>query len=157
MSDSLSSAREIYLRSIAVVDPVRVHFWDSRGTTMTQLRVMYVIRQKCDPSTGELAEELNIRPATLTGLADRLEQKGLIRRWSDASDRRVVRVGLTDEGGRLLDEVTATGTTYLNSIFARMGPDAVGEFTRALQFFIDTAAHVQAEGEPLLAEAGTSE
>jgi DNA-binding MarR family transcriptional regulator len=157
MTDPLSSARETYLRSIAVIDPVRVHFWDSRGTTMTQLRVMYLIRQKCEPSTGELAEELTVRPATLTGLADRLEQKGLLRRWPDATDRRVVRVGLTEEGDRLLDEVAATGNAYLNSIFERMGPEAVKELTRALQVFIDTAARLAASGEPLLAETGTTD
>jgi DNA-binding MarR family transcriptional regulator len=153
MSDSIHEAIMAYLKALAVIDPIRLRFWDGRGVTMTQLRVMHLIRFKCEPSTGELAEELRVRPATLTGLADRLEQKGLIRRWPDTSDRRVVRVGLTDEGAVLLDEVAAAGHEFLARIFRCMGPEPTDEFTKALQVFIDTAASSQTELEDPLKDA----
>ena len=143
MSDSLQRAHEAYFRAIHVIDPLRLRFWDSRGATTTQLRVMYEIRKCCEPSTGALAEELHVRPATLTGLADRLERNGFVHRWTDAIDRRVVRIGLTDAGNALLDEVFAAAADYLSPIFDRMGEEARDEFTRALESFIATAAAVQ--------------
>jgi DNA-binding MarR family transcriptional regulator len=148
MSTPLDRAHEAYFRAIHVIDPLRLHFWDSRGATTTQLRVMHVIRQKGEPSTGELAEELRIRPATLTGLADRMERNGFVRRWTDPSDRRVVRIGLTEEGAALLDEVFVAARDYLASIFERMGPEARDQLTESLERFVETAASLQPQTPP---------
>jgi DNA-binding MarR family transcriptional regulator len=139
------SAVDAYFRAVHVIDPLRLRFWDSRGATTTQLRVMYAIRQMCEPSTGELAEELHIRPATLSGLADRLERNGFARRWPDATDRRVVRIGLTDEGVGLLDEVSAVARDYISAVFDRMGVEARDELIEAFERFADTAAEIEAE------------
>jgi len=143
MRTSIDRAHEAYFHAIQVIDPLRLRFWDSRGATTTQLRVMFEIRRKCEPSTGELAEELHVRPATLTGLADRLERNGFVRRWTDAADRRVVRIGLTDQGTAVLDEVFAAARDYLSPIFERMGEKARDEFSQALEYFAETAAAVQ--------------
>jgi hypothetical protein len=51
MSDSLKRASDAYFHALAVIDPLRLRFWDSRGATTTQLRVMYEIRKQCNPST----------------------------------------------------------------------------------------------------------
>jgi len=50
---------------------------------------------------SELAEDLCIRPATVTRMLDRLAKKGLVERRTDAEDQRVSRVHLTDEGWSL--------------------------------------------------------
>jgi DNA-binding MarR family transcriptional regulator len=141
-------AVDAYFRAVHVIEPLRLRFWDSRGATTTQLRVMYTIRQKCEPSTGELAEYLHIRPATLSGLADRLERSGFAKRWTDPTDRRVVRIGLTDEGIALLDEVSAATREYLTAVFERMGPEARDELTEAFERFSDTAAEVEPGAAP---------
>jgi DNA-binding MarR family transcriptional regulator len=138
-------AVEAYFRAVHVIDPLRLRFWDSRGATTTQLRVMYAIRQMCEPSTGELAEELHIRPATLSGLADRMERNAFVKRWTDSSDRRVVRIGLTDEGVALLDEVSALARDYISAVFDRLGPEARLEMTEAFERFADTAAQIETE------------
>ena len=140
MTDAIDKARTAYYRAVVALDPYRLRFWGERGTTMTQLRVMHLIRQKYEPSTGELAADLHIRPATLTGLADRLEQKNLIKRWSDTNDRRVVRIGLTAEGEQLLDDAAAAGRASLDAIFTRMTAGEVEAFTRAVSAFADAAA-----------------
>jgi DNA-binding MarR family transcriptional regulator len=152
MSDAMKRAHEAYFRAIHVIDPLRLRFWDSRGATTTQLRVMYEIRKRCEPSTGALAEELHVRPATLTGLADRLERNGFVRRWTDAADRRVVRIGLTDEGNAVLDEVFAAAVDYLTPILKGLGPETLEDFTRVLESFVETAARVQPDALPAPAE-----
>jgi DNA-binding MarR family transcriptional regulator len=150
MSDTFDAAHSAYVGLIRVMDPLRFMFWDSRDVTMTQLRVMFLIRERCQPSTGELAEQMRIRPATLTGLADRLETRGLIRRWPDESDRRVVRVGLTDAGSSLLDEASAAGRAFLDATFERMGSEAVEAFTRAATAFIAAAEPQTAAVTPVI-------
>jgi len=47
---------------------------------------------------GELARRTCITEKTITGIVDRLERDGLVQRLRDPSDRRVIRVALTDKG-----------------------------------------------------------
>ncbi|OGP22973.1 MAG: hypothetical protein A2038_07380 [Deltaproteobacteria bacterium GWA2_57_13] len=50
---------------------------------------------------GEIGEKLMVTVSNLTGIVDRLEEKGLVVRDRDARDRRVVRVRLTEKGAKL--------------------------------------------------------
>lgn len=47
---------------------------------------------------SELAEQLHVRPATITNALKRMERAGFIERRQDAEDQRVSRVYLTDAG-----------------------------------------------------------
>jgi len=54
---------------------------------------------------GTLADRLSCDASYVTGIADRLERRGLAERRSDPSDRRVKQLVLTDEGKRVRDMV----------------------------------------------------
>src|SRR3954451_19040295 len=65
--------------------------------SLRQLAVLYLVREGAVfPSS--LARQLRISPAVVTGLLDRLEQRGYLRRLADPSDRRRLRLTLTDAG-----------------------------------------------------------
>ncbi len=49
-------------------------------------------------SSRELAELMDVRPSTLTRLLDRLEADGMIRRYRDENDLRIVHIHLEDAG-----------------------------------------------------------
>jgi DNA-binding MarR family transcriptional regulator len=55
-------------------------------------------------SPGELAQEMDVSNAGVTGRLDGLEKKGLIKRMPSAGDRRRVEVEATREGLRLWRE-----------------------------------------------------
>jgi DNA-binding MarR family transcriptional regulator len=59
---------------------------------------------------GQLAETLACDASNVTGLVDRLESKGLLRRQPSATDRRLKVLDLTPAGARLrtvvLDRMT---------------------------------------------------
>jgi DNA-binding MarR family transcriptional regulator len=55
-------------------------------------------------SPGQLGSETLVTSGTMTNRIDRLESRGLVRREPDASDRRGVRVVLTDPGRRAVDD-----------------------------------------------------
>ena len=58
------------------------------------------------PSIGELADYLLLQSHSVVGLVDRAEAAGVVRRRPDPDDARVVRVELTEEGDRLVTELT---------------------------------------------------
>ncbi len=54
------------------------------------------------PTSG-IGEKLQQVGGTMTGVLDRMEERGLIRRERDQHDRRVWRIWLTEEGKQLKD------------------------------------------------------
>ena len=69
--------------------------------TASQLQVMYRLWQGDGILTSTLTRDVGSDGGTITGLLDRLEAKGLIRRERSAEDRRAVRVFLTPAGREL--------------------------------------------------------
>jgi DNA-binding MarR family transcriptional regulator len=55
-------------------------------------------------ATSSIGERLQQVGGTLTGVLDRMEERGLVRRERDSRDRRIWRIWLTD-AGRQLEEV----------------------------------------------------
>ncbi|TWH51603.1 DNA-binding MarR family transcriptional regulator [Sporomusa sp. KB1] len=53
-------------------------------------------RKQC--CAGDLAKTIGVRPATMSQMLDRLENAGLITRFTDAADARMRIIRLTDQG-----------------------------------------------------------
>lgn len=73
--------------------------------SITQARLLGVLRDR-EPRMAELAQLLALSKQSTTGLVDRAERRGLVRRVSiPVGDERAVHVSLTDDGRRLATEV----------------------------------------------------
>ena len=57
-------------------------------------------------TVGELAERLGIKPHSAVELLNRLEERNLVRRRTDAADRRQVMVEITAEAEAVLAELS---------------------------------------------------
>ncbi|HEY7269279.1 MAG TPA: MarR family transcriptional regulator [Dehalococcoidia bacterium] len=148
-SELMERACIAYSQATSVMDLIRLRFWDSRGLTMSQLRLLAMVDRGENRPIGELADEMGVKPATLSGLAERLERLDFIKREHDPADRRIVRVVLTPEGKRILSEIQVAARAYFDAIFARMGPEAVERFAEALEGFRKSANSVGAAAEYL--------
>ena len=62
---------------------------------------------------GELASLERVAPPSMTRIAARLEEAGLVVRSADAGDRRVARVAVSPEGRRLLKDIRGRRDAYL--------------------------------------------
>ena len=74
-------------------------------------------------SIGEISNVLQITPAGVTHLINPLEEKGLIERLKDPSDRRVVLIGITDTGISVAEELMAEVQEKLNGLINFLGED----------------------------------
>ncbi|MDD5106092.1 MAG: MarR family transcriptional regulator [Desulfuromonadaceae bacterium] len=69
--------------------------------TGPQLWVIKILKEAGAMKVSELARRMYLHPATMVGLLDRLEVKGLIKRERSEKDRRVVFINLTEQGFEL--------------------------------------------------------
>jgi DNA-binding MarR family transcriptional regulator len=80
-----------------------------------QCHVLHRIEPGRPIPMGQLAETLACHASNVTGLVDRLESRGLVRRRPSATDRRVKVLDLTPTGSRLrtllLDRMTTPPAT----------------------------------------------
>lgn len=75
----------------------------SRGK-FTLLMQLYLADEK-GLTPSECAQRADVTKATITGLLDGLERDGLVRRQPDVTDRRMLRLQLTDKGRDLLSQM----------------------------------------------------
>jgi DNA-binding MarR family transcriptional regulator len=94
------------VRSAFLVNAVYAESGREHGLTSQQGQLLCVLMAK-PYGMGELGATLGLAKSSLTGLVDRTERNGLVRREPDPQDMRAVRVALTPQGSRLAEEFYA--------------------------------------------------
>ena len=74
--------------------------------SLRQLSALTMIESE-QTTLGDVAKRLMVTPAVVTGLIDRLERRGYVRRINSTDDRRRVLLALTDEGRAAADSVSS--------------------------------------------------
>jgi MarR family transcriptional regulator, transcriptional regulator for hemolysin len=67
---------------------------------------------------SDLARELEVGKVTIGGLIDRLESSGIVERRTDAEDRRIRRVFITQKGYDVIEQMQSIGRE-LNSLIMK--------------------------------------
>jgi DNA-binding MarR family transcriptional regulator len=91
------------VRSAFLVNAVYAESGREHGLTPQQGQLLCVLMGK-PYGMGELGATLGLAKSSLTGLVDRTERNGQVRREPDPQDMRAVRVALTPQGRRLAEE-----------------------------------------------------
>ena len=89
----LIQARELYTKELSRTYQV----------SASQLNCILALYENGPLPPSRIAREMMVKSSTVTGVVDRLEQKGLVRRSRNSSDRRVINVELTEAGTRLAE------------------------------------------------------
>lgn len=102
------------------------------GLTPPQFDVICTLGNTPGMFMNQLAEKTLVTKGTLTGIVDRLEQKGLVRREVPPENRRCFLIVLTPEGEELFDKVFPKHIAYLKQRFDRLTPIELSEIQSAL-------------------------
>jgi MarR family transcriptional regulator, organic hydroperoxide resistance regulator len=76
----------------------------------------------------ELSAETGTRATTLTGVLDRLENRGYLTRELDAADRRSFRLPLTEAGRGVAERVRAAVADLEQEALVRLSADQIAGF-----------------------------
>lgn len=90
--------------------------------TSVQFAALDAIAEQPDIDQAGLAATISFDRATIGGVIDRLEAKGLVQRAVSAEDRRARRLRLTPAGGRLLAAVRPVVEAAQAEMLARLSP-----------------------------------
>jgi DNA-binding MarR family transcriptional regulator len=85
------------------------------GMTLPQLVVLAAIRAQGEVTSARLSAAVSLSPATVTVILDNLAARGLIERYRNLEDRRVVHSRLTPAGA----EVLARAPRFLHERFVQ--------------------------------------
>ena len=89
--------------------------------SLTQLRVLGILRDR-QIRISALADHLGLERSTTTGLVDRAERRGLLRRAPGSRDGRSVEVSLSADGLELAARLEAAIRRSLAPLTTRLGP-----------------------------------
>ena len=97
-----------------------------------QARALRVVGRHEPTRLGVVAEHLRIAPRSATEVVDGLEERGLLRRVADPTDRRAVLAELTAEGQRVLAEVDAARARDTDEFLSALTPRERAQLARLL-------------------------
>lgn len=107
--------------------------------TVTQFRVLVVLRGHGETRLNRLAERLGVGPSTALRTVDRLIAAKLVTRRENELDRREVVIELTGGGRDLVDQVTERRRTAIREIVELMPHPQAGLLVDALTGFAAAA------------------
>ncbi len=90
--------------------------------TSAQLELARVVRRNPGISTAGAAEAMRLAPNTVSTLIRQLASAGLLIRRTDASDRRVARLELTESWKRKIDAWRDRRVTEVDDAIKRLSP-----------------------------------
>lgn len=119
----------------------------SGSLSLVHLHVLTILEVEGPLSMSRLAEALDVSVASATGIVGRMEQRGLVERRHDETDRRVVSVHPTRRGGEVFARLGRHRRDKLSKLLAPLSDDELTAFLTGLRAMRRARAAIGAEGE----------
>ena len=107
------------------------------GLTAPQYGFLLRLFEEDGQPLGNIGRSVYCDKPTITGIADRLEKKGFIRKVRDENDRRIVKAMLTEKGEHLKDVLRKTALEVNAEATRGFSEDEVRELKMKLKRSLD--------------------
>lgn len=128
--------RQLYARAI-----------EALGINDQQLFILVALENLGPQVQAHLSQPLNIDKATMVGLINELEAKGLVQRQPHPSDRRAVLVALTEAGRKMMLQGFELSDQYTKKFFAGVSQQDQATLHKILKQLAANATALAAEYE----------
>jgi DNA-binding MarR family transcriptional regulator len=125
-ADRFHSAAIHALRHVRREDP-------ATGLSAARLSALSVLVFGGPRTLGELAAAEQVRPATMTRIAQSLVEDGYARRQPDSTDRRVVRLSATAKGRRVMRQGRERRVANLARLLGRLNAAEIARIQEAAE------------------------
>ncbi len=114
------------------------------GIKPTELRVLFSLSKDRDTTMNSLAAENDVTGPWITGVVDELEKKGYVTKVRSATDRRIIKVSITDHGNEALEQGIKVYNKLIELVLRNLSPEESAEF-RSILSKIEIALSDQAD------------
>ncbi|MCQ4212316.1 MULTISPECIES: MarR family winged helix-turn-helix transcriptional regulator [Streptomyces] len=109
------------------------------GITPAQSRLLRtLVHYETPPRMADLAQRLEVVPRAVTTVVDGLEANDLVRRMPDPTNRRVIRIELTDKGRAALRELRSARRAAAEEILAPLDAEQRAQLTVLLNALFES-------------------
>ncbi|WP_206074497.1 MarR family winged helix-turn-helix transcriptional regulator [Antribacter gilvus] len=130
-------AMPVLARLASLVDGVVARVASDCDLTPVQARMLCIL-ERGPWRMAELAHALGAEKAALTGLVDRAERRGLVRRAAVPGDRRALHVVLTEDGARSAAAFRAAADGALERLLEPLTDAEHAAFDRAMAVVVES-------------------
>jgi len=100
--------------------------------TPIQVMLLFFLQQNNGLSLTQISQGLMLENPTVTGLIDRLEKSGYVKRSDHPNDRRVYLVHLTEKGNKVAKKALPIVKKLNEQIKEGYSKEEIGNFTKIL-------------------------
>ncbi|MCG8398525.1 MarR family transcriptional regulator [Bacillus atrophaeus] len=143
-----SEEREIwvlYMKVLTAAGLGDVSEWMKLDMSMPQMKVLMLLNNHETLKVSDIAEKMGASLSNTTGLLDRLEKSGFIKRSHSETDRRSVVIQLTEDAKSIFRGLYEKGHTKLKRSLEKLTADEKAAVTQGLSILAKALAPDNAE------------
>lgn len=119
------------------------------GLTGPQLWALKILANTAPLKVSDLARRMYLRPATVVGIIDRLEVKGLVTRTRSKEDRRAVDLYLSKSGKEVVSKAPEVAQIMLLKGLEALTDDQYKHVANGMQLMVRILAAENISPQPL--------
>lgn len=123
---------DILRNIIRGVNIYSVRLKEKYGLNASQLSCLLVLGEQGPLSLSAISQSVLLSPSMITGIIDQLEDKELVTRNRNSSDRRKITIALTPEGKKILKKAPQSFQKKLMESLGTLGGKQKNNIRRAL-------------------------
>lgn len=117
------------------------------GVTSGQLLCLRTLLKKNSLSINDISRHVFVSPSTVTGIVDRLQEKGLVKRVRSSKDRRIVHVVISNMGRQVVHSARGPIQSLLANHFKKLALEELRVISEGLVIFLEFIKSVEVSSE----------
>jgi DNA-binding MarR family transcriptional regulator len=113
--------------------------WMTLSMSTSQMKTLFCVIENEKISSKKLADMLDVTPANVTGIIDKLIEQGSVRRVENSQDRRVAFLEATPAGKKLIENLEQHVTEHSAKMLSGMSEDDLTHLYLGLSAFLKVA------------------
>ena len=150
MTDDEEEVLKNLRRVIRAVDLYSRRLVTQTGLSGPQLICLRQLARAGAMQSGQLAREVNLSAATVCGILDRLEARGLVTRQRQLTDKRRVLVDLTTEGHEAVHGAPPAMHDSFLFKYRNLGESQQAQINRTLRKLVSMMSADELDAAPIL-------
>jgi len=103
------------------------------GFTFPQISVISILSKNGKQKVSDISEKMGLSDSTVSGILDRLEQKGIIERKRNKEDRRVVKINLSKGSQEICQEFNRKRENYFAHLLKKLSEQEINDIIKGLE------------------------